>query len=213
MSPKVVIALSGRIGAGKDTSFELIQQMCNRADLTVERFAFADALKRAGQSIYRGTDDHWWGSKKVAPLPGWDGLTARRVMQVFGTEVCQSIHRLTWVRKTFHEIERASCDIAMVTDCRFPHELHALRSEQLGIPVVTVLIKRPAPTAWGRLSQWCAAQKHASERLMHSRAMRPYYDCEITNDSTKTVLAAELATMMMERVVPFIPSMTATARR
>lgn len=54
-------------------------------------------------------------------------LTAREVMQIFGTNICREMfHDDIWVDATFKKIEQDGVGIAIIADVRFPSEVNAI---------------------------------------------------------------------------------------
>ncbi len=55
--------------------------------------------------------------------PASGAMTAREVMQVFGTDVCRKIDTNCWARGTYSAIKNEGYDLAVITDARFPNEV------------------------------------------------------------------------------------------
>lgn len=157
----IVILLSGKAEAGKDTFFELLAQKFPKQ--AIKRIAFADALKR------------------IAFEMGWDGnkdITGRRLLQDLG-EIGRRYRADLWVAKaveTLQEIGQAA-EIVCFTDCRYPNELEGVKTIEgngggLG-KVVTVRIERPGHVI-------AANQNHISETALDEYA----FDYTILNDGT-----------------------------
>lgn len=58
--------------------------------------------------------------------PGF--MTAREVMQFFGTEVCRGIKDSCWVDACVREIKADGVELAIIDDCRFPNEVEGLQA-------------------------------------------------------------------------------------
>lgn len=56
-----------------------------------------------------------------------DYMTAREVMQYFGTEICRKMYGNTWSHSTVNRIQAEDPGIAIITDCRFPNEVQAIK--------------------------------------------------------------------------------------
>lgn len=71
-------------------------------------------------------------------------MTAREVMQYFGTEVCRKISGNCWVDGTFKRILSEGSDLAIVTDCRFRNELTRPQEilKDLDVDFLTVRLNR-----------------------------------------------------------------------
>ena len=64
-------------------------------------------------------------------IPREGPLTAREVMQVFGTDICRDMfHDDIWVDATFKRIEKDEVKIAIIADVRFPSEVNAIKSQE-----------------------------------------------------------------------------------
>lgn len=68
------------------------------------------------------------GSILVAHEPGM--MTAREVMQFFGTEIGRRMYNNIWVDATIRQIKMDQIPIAIITDCRFPNEVHTVLDSQ-----------------------------------------------------------------------------------
>ena len=58
--------------------------------------------------------------------PGF--MTARQVMQMFGTNVCRRLYGNCWVDSLIREIRKTMPALAVVTDCRFPNEVVGIQA-------------------------------------------------------------------------------------
>ena len=77
-------------------------------------------------------------------------LTARELMQIFGTDICRNMYNDCWANATKKIIEEERVPIALISDCRFPNELEQFA----GNPNVLVL----------RLLRQPFEDHHASEK-------------------------------------------------
>ena len=172
-----IIGIVGFIGSGKDTVADYLVNFHR-----FKRESFANSLKdavsqvfgwdrellegRTNQSrIWRETRDEWW-SKRL----GCD-VTPRWVLQYWGTEVIRKgFHDDMWVASLENRL-RSGLDDIVITDCRFPNEIKAIR----GAGGQVVRIKRgPEPTWFNdaksmnkgatRNTSW-ALSKHRIEQL------------------------------------------------
>lgn len=131
MSPTTpaLIALTGPAGAGKDTAAWRLVTHWGFA-----RFAFADPVREAALTVMRAADvDHAYLTErhlKEQPMPHL-GFSARRLLQVLGTECGRSLDHDIWVRimrlrlglHTAHPVH----DRIVITDVRYPNEARAVR--------------------------------------------------------------------------------------
>jgi hypothetical protein len=112
----------------------------------VKIYNFADVLKKdicinmLGMSYDQcyGTDDDknsitnlvWDNMPKFASdyESKTGNMTAREVMQFVGTEIFRKMDTEIWVRATINKILADKPEIAVITDCRFPNEIEAIKN-------------------------------------------------------------------------------------
>ena len=130
-----IVAIVGWQGSGKDTIADyLVNSHGFRRD------SFARTLKDAVSVIFgwdrellegrtkesrawREQIDSWWAEKLGIPH-----LTPRWILQQWGTEVCRKgFHNDIWVASLENKLRKTSDDI-VISDCRFPNEIVALRA-------------------------------------------------------------------------------------
>lgn len=182
MTPIKVIGVCGRKRHGKDQIVEYLREH------GYHRIAYADELKRIAMDIWELTFEQMYGGDEIREVvdPRW-GLSPRQIMQNFGTDVGRSVHKATWVRKTFANMQKsangqwinlpdfdnrcfaqyAGINQWAVSDVRFPSEAQAIKDA--GGLVIKVI--RP-----GIVSN----DTHASETEVDNVIA----DHEIMNDST-----------------------------
>jgi hypothetical protein len=86
---------------------------------------------------WREEIDPWWSERLNIP-----GLTPRLILQLWGTEVCrQGFHDDIWIASLENKL-RKSEDNIVISDCRFPNEITAIR--RAGGRVVRI-IRGPDP--------------------------------------------------------------------
>ncbi|MCX8003679.1 MAG: hypothetical protein N2688_01795 [Burkholderiaceae bacterium] len=121
----ILIALTGRAGAGKDTA---ARYLCERYGFV--QASFAGALKEMclAWAEYVGVDHAWFTERdlKEKPMPGF-GFSARRMMQTLGTEWGRALMPMLWVAGLqrhlgLHEGGTPVHDRIVISDCRFPNE-------------------------------------------------------------------------------------------
>ncbi len=54
-------------------------------------------------------------------------MTAREVLQYFGTNVCRVMYESIWVDRAFVQIEQENPKLAVITDCRYKNEVFAAK--------------------------------------------------------------------------------------
>jgi hypothetical protein len=131
----MIIGIAGLIGSGKDTAADYL---CTFHGF--KRMSFGGALKDAVSQIFdwdrellegstktsrewREQFDTWWADRLNIPH-----LTPRWVLQQWGTEVARkSFHDDIWIASVENKLRNNKDDI-VITDCRFPNELAAIKN-------------------------------------------------------------------------------------
>lgn len=132
----MIIGIVGLIGSGKDTAADYF---CNFHEF--RRGSFAGILKDAVSSVFgwdrellegrtkesrewREQVDPWWAKRLDMPQ-----LTPRWVLQYWGTEVCRrGFHDDIWIAGLENKL-RHTQDNVVISDCRFPNEIQAIRNQ------------------------------------------------------------------------------------
>lgn len=130
-----IIGICGFIGAGKDTAADYLVNFHG-----FRRDSFAGTLKDAVAAVFgwdrellegrtrqarewREQVDTWWANRLNMP-----DLTPRWILQYWGTEVCRrGFHDDIWIASLEHRL-RNTQDSIVISDCRFPNEIRAIRS-------------------------------------------------------------------------------------
>ena len=144
----MIIGVCGLIGAGKDTIADYLVNIHE-----FRRESFAGTLKDAVSAVFgwdrvmlegrtrasrewREEPDAWW-SERLG-----QNITPRWVLQYWGTEVCRrGFHDDIWIASLEHKLQH-SRDNVVISDCRFPNEIAAIR--RAGGHVVRV-VRGPDP--------------------------------------------------------------------
>lgn len=131
----MIIGICGFIGSGKDTVADFLVNFQG-----FRRESFANTLKDAVSSVFgwdremlegrtkesrawREEVDTWWAHRLNIP-----NLTPRYVLQQWGTEVCRkSFHDDIWIASLENKL-RKSNDSVVISDCRFPNEIKAIKN-------------------------------------------------------------------------------------
>jgi hypothetical protein len=144
----MIIGICGFIGSGKDTVADYLVNLHH-----FRRESFANTLKDAVSAVFgwdrtmlegrtkqarewREQQDNWWTNRLgIVITPRW-------VLQNWGTEVCRNgFHDDIWIASLENKL-RNSTDDVVISDCRFPNEIKAIK--QAGGIVVRV-VRGPEP--------------------------------------------------------------------
>jgi hypothetical protein len=130
----MIIGVCGLIGSGKDTIADYLQNIHE-----FRRESFAATLKDAVAAVFgwdrellegrtresrawREQVDTWWAARL-----NMSDLTPRLVLQKWGTEVARrSWHDDIWIASLENKLRKTTDDI-VISDCRFPNEIKAVR--------------------------------------------------------------------------------------
>ena len=141
----MIIAIGGRMGSGKNTVCDIIQDLCNKHNgLKFEQKAFAGKLKEiasllTGIPVEKFEDQEF---KKQEMPPEWNSfgkpVTYRYFLQALGTDALRDhLNTNVWCNALFSKYTEDSKWI--ITDLRFPNELKKVK-EKDGI---TIRVERP----------------------------------------------------------------------
>lgn len=126
----LLIGLTGKAGAGKDTTADIIEEQLGKEN--VFRISFAqpirDMLKAAFPFL---TDEHFYGKLKEEVIPSL-GKSPRQLMQTLGTEWGrQCVKDSLWVDTALEKAKAAQAEgkHVVITDVRFENEAIALWGE------------------------------------------------------------------------------------
>jgi hypothetical protein len=140
----MIVGITGLIGSGKDTVADYLIKFHG-----FKKLSYAQPLKDAVAAVFgwdrdllEGTTlssrqwreevDEWWAKRLDIPH-----LTPRWVLQQWGTEVCRrNFHNDIWVASIENTLRKINDNI-VITDCRFPNELDAIKNS--GGTVVRVI--------------------------------------------------------------------------
>ena len=130
-----IIGICGFIGSGKDTVADYLV-----TNHDYKRESFASSLKDAVAAVFswdremlegktdyaraaREKVDTWWADRLNMP-----DLTPRKILQLWGTEVCRNhFHTDIWVASIERKIITSNDDV-VISDCRFPNEVAAIHN-------------------------------------------------------------------------------------
>ena len=168
----MIIGVCGFIGTGKDTIADYLVNVHE-----FRRESFANTLKDAVGAVFgwprdmlegrtkssrewREQTDTWWSERL-----GMD-ITPRWILQYWGTEVCRkAFHDDIWIASLENKL-RSSGDDVVISDCRFPNEIAAIK--RAGGKVVRV-IRGPDPEWYEHAVAVNAGPGHISWALSKDR--------------------------------------------
>lgn len=144
----MIIGVCGFIGSGKDTIADYLVNIHQ-----FRRESFANTLKDAVAAVFgwdrtmlegrtkqarewREQVDPWW-SKRLN-----QAITPRWILQYWGTEVCRrGFHDDIWIASLENKLRNSQDDV-VISDCRFPNEIKAIRNQG---GVVIRVVRGPEP--------------------------------------------------------------------
>lgn len=196
----MIIGLCGKKGVGKNFVADRMESIIGRIwpHKVVEKGAFADALKETCSNLLGLDAKQLYGSDadKNTPTqftwsqmpeyilknnPGHSGfMTARQVLQVFGTDVMRDVwDKNVWINTLGRRVKASTADFFFVTDVRFPNEVGAIQSWG----GEAWLIDGPQ-----RIEASKKNDAHASERILESGVE---FDRTIKNDVSADISILE----------------------
>lgn len=159
-----LIGISGKIGSGKDTVYEVIEELSN---CEYDNRKFASKLKYIAGILTEThpdkLEDQEFKKQKIGK--GWGDMTYRELLQKLGTEALRNgLHDDVWIMALFSEWRPNKKWV--VTDVRFPNEAQAIKDKG----GILIRVERPG-TATGT---------HASETALDNHS----FDLTIENTGT-----------------------------
>lgn len=125
---RMIIGISGRIGAGKDTLARGLIGGCRWGERVPTVCAFADAVKLLAHRSF-GVPLTWsYGTQadKDRPIPTGPGVTVRQALQKLG-QTYREIDPDYWVRILMDELDAMPPHaVPIITDVRYPNEVDAI---------------------------------------------------------------------------------------
>lgn len=146
-----VIALSGKMGSGKDTIANIIDEILREYGKKTQKIAFADELKNEVDSIINSIQNKNTNEFLISLSPedlsyikslvnnlekGYSFKThkkneySRKLLQFWGTDIRRKQNNNYWIEKLNDKIKEASSNnmISIVTDVRFPNEAKSIKN-------------------------------------------------------------------------------------
>lgn len=164
----MIIGVCGFIGSGKDTIADYLVNIHQ-----FRRESFANTLKDAVSAVFgwdrtmlegrtkqarewREQVDPWW-SKRLG-----QAITPRWILQYWGTEVCRKgFHDDIWIASLENKLRNSSDDV-VISDCRFPNEIKAIRNQG---GIVLRVVRGPEPEWYDAAVAVNAGPRHISWAL------------------------------------------------
>jgi hypothetical protein len=111
----------------------VVSGLYDKLDQNIKIYNFADTLKQTiCMDILGMSYNQCYGSdedKNTMTNLEWDGekLSARKAMQVIGTDIFRKLNKNVWINKTISLIQEQEPGLAVITDCRFPDEVDSVK--------------------------------------------------------------------------------------
>lgn len=163
MKKQKLILITGKKRAGKDFTADYLLR-----HIRGKKYSFADPLKVFCMRAFGLTHEQCFGDsaakESLSQIP-WENLpfsheklqviqsrytdnnyylTARQILEIFGTDVCRGMNNQCWVEMTSKIVVSESPDWAIIADCRFPNEIdYFLNHENYYDPIVIRLTRNP----------------------------------------------------------------------
>lgn len=112
----------------------IIQKLFDTIHPEIKIYSFADILKQnICMDILGMSYDQCYGSdedKNSLTDMFWEDkpMTSRDVMQFIGTDVFRKLYSNVWVDATLNRVQKDKTKLAIITDCRFPNEVNAIKN-------------------------------------------------------------------------------------
>lgn len=178
---RVIVGLSGKAGAGKDTVADLLV-----ARHGFRKFAFGRSVKDACAAVFSFSHEQLYGSQqaKNSVDPAW-GYSPRQAMQALGDALRGALDSDVWVKSLARQIELSGCDRVVICDVRYRNEIDWL-VQQGG---VAIRIERPSSLSGNEAA-------HQSEIALDSFSG---WDYIIRNESSIDRLTADVDNITKQR--------------
>jgi hypothetical protein len=203
----MIIGVCGFIGSGKDTIADYLVNIHQ-----FRRESFANTLKDACSAVFgwdrtmlegrtkqarewREQVDEWW-SKRLGLA-----ITPRWILQQWGTEVCRrGFHDDIWIASLENKL-RTSQDDVVISDCRFPNEIKAIRNQG---GIVLRVVRGPEPewyadavatNAGPTNMSWSLSKDRLEKHNVHASEtawVGTEFDCVIDNNGTMDQLYQQI---------------------
>jgi hypothetical protein len=218
----MIIGICGFIGTGKDTVADYLVNLHH-----FRRESFASTLKDAVAHVFgwdrtmlegrtkqarewREIPDAWWSDRLGKPI------TPRYVLQQWGTEVLRKgFHDDIWIASLENKLRNSQDDV-VISDCRFPNEIRAIKNA--GGRVIRV-VRGPEPSWYDAAvsvnrgangnSTWALSHKKLEKLGIHASEtawVGTQFDAMLDNNATVDDLFAQindlLASLQVSKAQP-----------
>lgn len=147
---RVIVYVHGSKRVGKTTLSEEIVRLSRSMGLSADAASIIGALRSYIKDMYGLSDDHVHGDLKEAPLPQFEGVTTRDLMdELVGWHFKHDPSRMCFIRGCMADITRRSdTQVFCIQDVIHEHEPAYIRemSDRAGAACVGVHISRPGHT-------------------------------------------------------------------
>lgn len=122
----MLIAISGKARAGKDTLGSVMQKIGSEAfNKDIKLVSFAYKLKKIAMDNFYLSDEQVNGSLKEQEDPRWGYITPRAILQKLGTSY-REIYPNYWIDAVISDYKRDESQCFVITDCRYKNEANAV---------------------------------------------------------------------------------------
>jgi hypothetical protein len=208
----------GLIGAGKDTIADYLVNIHQ-----FRRESFANTLKDAVAAVFgwdremlegrtrqsrewREKVDPWWAERLGMP-----DLTPRWVLQYWGTEVVRKgFHDNTWIASLENKLRKSEDDV-VISDCRFPNEIAAIKRAG----GIVVRVHRGPDPEWYPLAQtvnsgsqninWMTSKIALEKFNIHASEtawVGTQFDAVLDNNSSMDDLYQQITSLVQDLLAP-----------
>ena len=213
----MIIGICGFISSGKDTIADYLVNLHH-----FRRESFANSLKDAVAHVFgwdrtllegrtkhsrewREKRDDWWSERLGIEI------TPRFILQQWGTEVCRkAFHDDIWIASLENKLRNSQDDV-VITDCRFPNEIKAIKAA--GGKVIRV-VRGPEPDWYDAAvsvnhgpdgnSSWSLSKKKLAKLGIHASEtswVGYNFDVVIDNNSTLDNLYQQVKRLVQDHHV------------
>jgi hypothetical protein len=200
----MIIGICGLISSGKDTIADYLVNIHE-----FRRDSFAATLKDAVAAVFgwdrdmlegrtrssrewREQPDAWWSERLGREI------TPRWILQYWGTEVCRrAFHDDIWIASLENKL-RTTRDNVVISDCRFPNEIAAIRAQ--GGYVIRVT-RGPDPAWFQRAREHLLQGCDLPEDLPHQSEWAwagTNFDTVIRNDGSLDQLYQQITDLVQD---------------